>query len=151
MKLIKFLMPNTWKLYAGISTFWAVIFSVWHDSIETIFVQIALIFFLYNLTTILWALDIREKLRLSKDGQNVTNDNKIKELQENISGLVSDRAMLSNIIREKDIQIMQLTGLVNLTYATLTEKQREHVKSSSEELQNLLTNETTGEINNENL
>ncbi len=144
-------MPNTWKLYAGISTFWAVIFSVWHDSIETIFVQIALIFFLYNLTTILWALDIREKLRLSKDGQNVTNDNKIKELQENISGLVSDRAMLSNIIREKDIQIMQLTGLVNLTYATLTEKQREHVKSSSEELQNLLTNETTGEINNENL
>lgn len=144
-------MPNTWKLYAGISTFWAVIFGVWHDSIKTIFIQIALIFFLYNITTILWALDMREKLRLSKNGPNVENDNKIQELEENISGLVSDRAMLSNIIREKDIQIMQLTGLVNFTYATLTEKQREHVKSSSEELQNLLTNETTGEINNENL
>lgn len=139
-------MPNTWKLYAGISTFGLAAFSVWHDSIAIILIEIIIVLLCYNLTTLLWALEIREN-----QNQPVSNVNEIKDLKENIAGLISERTMLSGLIREKDIQITQLTGFVNFIYATLSDEQRNHVKITNQELKKLLTNDPIGEIDNEDV
>lgn len=151
MNLSKLIMTKTKEFYSGISVLWLAIFGAWHDNPLVLLIEALCASITYNIVTLIWALNLREKKQSSENDAKKQSNQIIESLQENNSGLIEERAKLLSIIQTQKRQMLTLNGIVHLVYGKLTKDQRIEIHSSNEEINRLLDIPEQGENENEKI
>lgn len=151
MKIIKVLFDKPSKQYAIASTIWLAIFGAWHDSLLVIISELLFLFISFSIIGSLWALSISSTLKLLQNERNTKKENDYDAIKENRDGLVQEVTKLRATISRQAQYMQNLGNLVHLIYSNLSPTQRASIIEKKSELEQLISIDSTGGINNENI